>query len=435
MNFGKAQTIILMRILGVGLLSLLILIPLSSAADVQYANLTLVGNVHSSQLTEQSQGFLFSGNYILWDNAGGGLSLYSLKDNSTRTLLPESASGGGVNGFALSDGTVEWSDGSSLHQYTISSGNDRIISYTNTTGSQKTYSWNGFPGIERWMPAMYGDRVVWFQGYPQGTYRPADIAFLNATTNVVTLINESPTGKDGLVINGDNVIWCAYDENVTDAGTHNTLFLHNLVTGKDTVVSSATGLKRQDALSGDYVGWMDFGDPLATPRPIWQVYIYTISSGTTRTVPAASVNQELNFIAGDYAFYSECAQDVKTNRGYSESCDANVFDIKTGNTWQILPFGTDRGIVGYSDGLILVEDTSGDLPALSLFKAQNLPSIETVTATPAPGMPENAVISPAGTTPPVSPTRTPPVPGFGYAVCIVGIIAALVVPALTGKIR
>ena len=431
MHLRKSRKIILMRILSVGLLSLLILIPLSSATGVQNANLTLVGNILSNQLTDQSQDFLFSGDYILWDNAGGGLYLYSLKDNSTRTLV--SASGGGVNGFALSDGTVEWSDDSSLHQYTISTGNDRIISYTNTTGAQKTYTENGFKGIQRWEPAMYGDQVVWFQGYARGTYRNADIAFLNATTNVVTLINESPTGKDGLVINGDNVIWCAYDENVTDAGTHNTLFLHNLVTGKDTVVSSATGLKRQDALSGDYIGWMDAGDPLATPRPIWRVYIYTISSGTARTVPASSVNQNLNFIAGDYAFYSECAQDVQTTRGYSQSCNANVFDIKTGNTRQILPFGIDRDIVGYSDGLLLIEDTSGDVPALSLFKAENLPLAETVTATPAPAVPENTVISPVNTTSAVPLPQASPVPGFGCTVSIVGIIAAIGISAFAGK--
>ena len=295
-------------------------------------------------MTDQSQGFLFSDGYLLWSGGNEALYLYSLKDNSTRTLVMVPVSGGWINGFAISDGTVGWSDDSGLHQYTISWGKDQIIPDTNTTGSQKIYSWNGFKGIQRWDPSMYGDRVVWFQGYPEGTYRAADIAFLNTTTNVVTLISESPTGKDGLAINGDNVIWCAYDENVTDAGTHNSLFLHNLVTGKDTVVSSDTGLKRQAALSGNYVGWTDFGDPLATPQPLRRVHIYTISSGTAQTVPAASMDQELNFIAGDYAFYSECTPyNQKTGE---RSCEPEIFNIKTGHTRQRLPQcqAGDRGI-------------------------------------------------------------------------------------------
>ena len=411
-----------MRLLSAGLLSLVFMISVSSATGVAYLNTTLIQPVISDNITELSTNFVFSGDYILWDNidAGGGHYLYSLKDNSTRTLVTESASGGWINGFAISDGRVGWSDDSGLHQYTISTGNDQVISYTNTTGSQKIYTWNGFKGIQRWEPSMYGDRVVWFQGLPEGTGNPADIAFLNTTTNVVTLINESPTGKDGLVINGDNVIWCAYDENVTDAGTHNTLFLHNLVTGKDTVVSSAIGLKRQDALSGDYIGWMDFGDPLATQRPLTRVYIYTISSGTIQT-PATSMDQELNFIAGDYAFYSECTPYDKNSE---RSCNSKIFNIKTGNTWQLPPSLAGRQIIGYSNGLLLVEDTSGDVPALSLFKAENFPPVETVTATPAPttpGVPEENATFPEGTTPTVTPPRKSP--GFAFP----GMVVALVI--------
>jgi len=423
MNLGKLRKLIPVRILSVGLLSLLILIPLSSATDVQYANLTPVGNVLSDQLTNQSQGFLFSEGYLLWSGGREALYLYSLKDNSTRTLVTEPASGGWINGYAMSDGTGIWSDNPGpydiLHQYTIASGKSQNIPDTDTTGSQKIYSWNGLKGIERWEPSMYGDRVVWFQGYPSGTYSPADIAFLNTTTNVVTLISESPSGKNGLVINGDNVIWCAYDENVTDAGTHNSLFLHNLVTGKDTVVSSDTGLKGQAALSGNYVGWTDFGDPLATPRPLTRVHIYTIPSGTTQTVPGTSMDQELDFIAGDYAFYSECTPyNQKTNE---RSCESKMFNIKTGSSWQLPPSRLDRQIVGYSDGLFLAEDTRGDTPELSLFRAENLPLAETITATPAPGMPEEHVTALASTA--LSVPSTQKSPGFAFP----GMVVALVI--------
>jgi hypothetical protein len=419
MNLGKLRNLIPLRILSVGLLSLLILIPLSSAAGVQYANLTLVGNVLSDKLTDQSQGFLFADDYVLWREGGETLNLYSLKDNSTRTLVTKPASGGWINGYAVSDGTLVWSDNPGpydiLHHYTLASSKSQNIPDTNTTGSQKIYSWNGIKGIQRWDPSIYGDRVVWFQGFPEGTYRSADIAFLNTTTNVMTLINESPTGKDGLEINGDNVIWCAYDENVTDAGTHNSLFLHNLVTGKDTAVSSDPGLKRQDILSGDYVGWTVFGGPLT------RVYIYTISSGTTQTVPATSLDQELNVITGDYAVYSECTSyNKKTGE---RSCDSKIFNIKTGNTWQLPTSLADRQIIGYSDGLFLVEDTRGNIPALSLFRAENLPAIETVTATPAlatPGVPEKNGISPTGTT--LSETPTLKSPGFASPVMVVALV-------------
>ncbi|MGA9086657.1 MAG: hypothetical protein WB284_08100 [Methanoregula sp.] len=428
-----------MRIMSAGLLSLVFLISVSSATGVAYLNTTLIQPVISDNITELSTNFVFSGDYfsgdyILWDNIGpgGGLYLYSLKDNSTQLIA--TSSGGMImpDGYTMSDGTIVWSDDSGiLHEYTIAPVESQNIPDANTTGSQKTYSWNGFSGIQRWEPSMYGDQVVWFQGYPEGTYRPADIAFLNTTTDVVTLISESPTGKNGLVINGDNVIWCAYDENVTDAGTHNSLFLHNLVTGKDTVVSSDTGLKGQAALSGNYVGWTDFGDPLATPRPLTQVHIYTISSGTAQTVPATTMNQDLDFITGDYAVYSECPAYNEADKATGEEpCQAKIFDILTGSIWQLPQSHNDQTILGYSNGLFLVEDTRDEAPELSLVRAENLPPAETITATPNPGMSEKNVTSmDNSTTPSVPPTQTSP--GFEFPVMI---IALVIIGGVAGKL-
>jgi hypothetical protein len=434
------------RILSVGLLWLLILIPLSPATEVQYMNLTFVGKILSDNITEQSSSFIFSGDSILWNNisAGGVLYLYSLTDNSTRLIA---MSPGGMimpDGYTMSDGTIVWSNDSNiLHEYTIALGRDHIIPNTNTTGSQKTYFWNGFPGIQRWEPSVYGDRVVWFQGYPSGTYRKADIAFLNTTTDEMTLINESPSAKGGLQINGENVIWYAYDEDVTDTSgpaTESSINLYNIVTGKDTVVCPEPGLKGQAALSGNYIGWTDFGNPLATPRPLWRVSIYTISSGTTQTVPSTSMDQNLDFIFGDYAVYTECpaynAADKATNE---ESCQDKIFDIRTGSTWQILPSWTDQNIVGYSDGLFLVEDTRGDTPALSLFRADNLPPADTTTATPAPAMPENNVTSPAGTTlsvPPVAGTRpTPTRASLSALIPVTGVSAVCLALGASRKVK
>jgi hypothetical protein len=301
-----------------------------------------------------------------------------------------------------------------LHEYTIALGHDHIIPNTNTTGSQKIYSWNGFPGIQRWEPSTYGDRVVWFQGYPEGTYNNADIAFLNTTTNEMTLINESPSAKGGLQINGDNVVWYAYAMNngvVDNAQT--SIYLHNLATGTNTVVSSDPGLKAQTSLSDKYIGWTDAGNPLAKPIPLSRVRIYTISTGTTQTVPATSMEQNLGFISGDYAVYSECTPFDQIQATGQQLCQSKIFDIKTGDVWQYPQSPTDQysGIWGYSNGQFLVADSKNGAPAFSLVTADNLPPANTITATPALAMPENNVTSPAGTTPSVSPVAgTRPVP-------------------------
>ena len=108
-----------MRIMSAGLLSLVFLISVSSATGVAYLNTTLIQPVISDNITELSTNFVFSGDYfsgdyILWDNIGpgGGLYLYSLKDNSTQLIA--TSSGGMImpDGYTMSDGTIVWSDDS-----------------------------------------------------------------------------------------------------------------------------------------------------------------------------------------------------------------------------------------------------------------------------------------------------------------------------------
>ena len=40
-----------------------------------------------------------------------------------------------------------------------------------------------------------------------------------------------------------------------------------------------------------------------------------------------------------------------------EPCQAKIFDILTGSIWQLPQFHNDQTILGYSNGLFLVEDT------------------------------------------------------------------------------
>lgn len=430
MKIGKPAIILLVL-----LLAGMVAVP-SSATDVQNLNVTPVGNIMSDQLNEQqpndlTHDFTLSGNYILWrggEGGGGALYLYSRNENSTRTIATKISSGsstpGIIEGYAVSDGRVVWSDGgSSLYVYDIASGKIRNIPDANTTGSQKTYSWNGIAGVQLWEPAVYGDRVVWLQGYPAGTGRNADVAFLNMTTNTMTLIDESPSAKGGLEISGDTVAWYAYDENVTGGGTHTRIFLYNLTARTKSVPGSGPGLRTQTALAGNYAGWTDFGNPLATPRPLSRIVLYTISSGTTRTIPPTDTNQDLAFITGDYAVYSECPGYIVADQSHGEeSCNPKMYDIRTGKTWQLPSSLADQSIAGYSDGLILVEDTRGEVPALSLFRTDDLRPVATGTAaaqTPAPA--ETNGTSPGSTAVPASPTQSSP--GFGFA----GIAAALVV--------
>jgi hypothetical protein len=153
------------------------------------------------------------------------------------------------------------------------------------------------------------------------------------------------------------------------------------------------------------------------------------------------MNQNLDFIFGDYAVYTECpAYNAVDKDTGEEPCQDKIFDIRTGSTWQLPPSLSGLQIVGYSKGLFLVEDTRGDTPELSLFRADNLPPAETVTVTPTPaGMPGSNVTFPARTissVPPVAGTHPAPTQAsLSMLIPVTGVSAACLASKALRKVK
>ena len=104
----------------------------------------------------------------------------------------------------MSGDTVVWSEDDSPVQHSISIRSLRVQVTLFRTRKQLVHA-RVIPGMElpaltRWTPSVYGDRIVWLQGFPAGTNRGSDITFLNSTTNEMTFINESGTAHGGLKI-------------------------------------------------------------------------------------------------------------------------------------------------------------------------------------------------------------------------------------------
>jgi hypothetical protein len=392
------------------------LVPLSSATDGERINATLIRPIISENITEQSYDFDFSGDHILWrnvydqsrtDGLYGGLYLYSLKDNSTRPIATETASGGkGIYWQTMSDNTVVWYENPGiLHLYNISSHEERIIPDIKTKGAQKIYSWNGERDIERWGPFIDGDRVIWLQGFPAGTYANADIFLLNLTTNKEIPVNESPSAKGGLAMSGDRIVWYSHSEKRD--GRETDIYLHDLATGADTVVCSDPGLQMQTALSEKYIAWTDSHDPLSVPLPLSQIHIYTISDRTTQTIPTTTMNQYNPFFAEDYVIYTECTPYEKSVN--KRTCESKIFDIRTGTILNHPSSGNSRDenpaytwkIHDYSRGVFLVEEIQNGERSFGLYRIDNLrpENTPTIFSGTESGLSGNApaTVRPAGT--------------------------------------
>ena len=410
------------------LLAMVFLVPLSSATDGERLNATLIRPIISENITEQSYDFDFSGDHILWrnvddqsmtDGLSGGLYLYSLRDNSTRPLVTETASDGKwINWQTISDDTVVWNQYSGiLHLYNISSREERTIPDAATKGADKIYSRNGIKETARWMPSVQGDRVAWFQGFSPATYGDSDIFLLNLTTNEVLPVNESPSAKGGLAMNGDRVVWYSHSEKRD--GRETDIYLHDLATGADTIVCSDPGLQMQTVLSDKYIAWTDSHDPLSVPLPLSQIHIYTISDRTTRTIPTTTMNQYNPFFAGDYVVYTECSPYEKSAN--KRTCDSKIFDILTGTTGEFPSlrnnqitngdYEYNRKVHGFSEGQFLIEEIRDGKREFGIYRIENiLETTKPISLAEKPIIPAGNVIA-TGSSASLSPS-TQPAPGF-----------------------
>lgn len=418
----------LVWVISASLLAMAFLVPLSSATDGERLNAILIRPIISENITEQSYDFDFSGEHILWrnvydqsrtDGLYGGLYLYSLRDNSTRPIATETASGGkGIYWQTMSYNTVVWYENPGiLHLYYISSHEERTIPDAATKNADKIYSRNSIKEIARWMPSVQGDRVAWFQGFSPATYGDSDIFLLNLTTNVIIPVNESPSAKGGLAMNGNRVVWYSHSEKRD--GRETNIYLHDLVTGVDTVVCSDPGLQMQTVLSEKYIAWTDSHDPLSVPLPLSQIHIYTISDRTTQTIPTTTMNQYNPFFAGDYVVYTECTPYEKSAN--KRTCDSKIFDILTGKIWKFPSSQNDgnptgdyeynRYIHGFSDGQFLIEEIRDGKREFGLYRIESLrQTTEPITFLEKPIIPTGNVTVTGSLASPLP--STPSAPGF-----------------------
>jgi hypothetical protein len=420
------------------LLAMVFLVPLSSATDGERLNATLIRSIISENITEQSYDFIFSGDHILWrnvydqsrtDGLYGGLYLYSLRDNSTRPIATETASGEKwIYWQTMSDNIIVWYENPGiLHLYNISSHEERTIPDAATKGADKIYSRNGIKEIARWMPSVQGDRVAWFQGFSPATYGDSDIFLLNLTTNVIIPVNESASAKGGLAMNGNRVAWYSHSEKRD--GRETNIYLHDLATGVDTVVCSDPGLQSQTALSENYIAWTDFHDPLSVPLPLSQIHIYNISARTTRTIPTTTMSQQNPFFAGDYVVYTECSPYEKSVN--KRTCDSKIFDLQTGRTWEFPSSQNDgntngdyeynRYVYGFSDGQFLIEEIRDGKREFGLYRIENLrQTTKPIASADKEIIPAGNVTVTGSTVLPFSSTQ--PAPGFDMLSIILSVI-------------
>ncbi|MHC4974267.1 MAG: FIMAH domain-containing protein [Planctomycetota bacterium] len=191
-----------------------------------------------------------SGDKVVWVEGfrNETIRLFDFATNTTRTI----ASGAYHIGPRISGDRVVWADYRAL-QYDVYVYDLTTDVETRITDEAADQVW----------PDICGDRVVW---HDARNGRP-DIYLCDLSTGVETRITDDPNYNQWYPrISGDRIVW-------QDARNGWSLYMHDLATGTETLISDASGSVLAPTISGDQIVWTDFRNSQ------WDLFLYDLATG------------------------------------------------------------------------------------------------------------------------------------------------------------
>jgi hypothetical protein len=169
-------------------------------------------------------------------------------------------------------------------------------------------------------PTIDGD-IIAYEDYPDGLGTKADVAILDLTTGLVTILAVTPTVHDGRPTVGGNLV--VYERGSRPADPNAEIVVYDLITGTETVV----GIGLQPHTDGRRVAWATGLGSNGTS----DVFLYDVATGITTSF-AGPLDQTRPRLAGDLFAYDD---------GSLGNPDVVVVHLPTGATLRV-PGGADQ---------------------------------------------------------------------------------------------
>ncbi|MEW6102300.1 MAG: hypothetical protein AB1630_00540, partial [bacterium] len=150
-----------------------------------------------------------------------------------------------------------------------------------------TGKWGSVSTQDQGEPAIFGDRVVWYENNPATGQN--NIYLYDLTTGIGRFASQSTQSQSGPAIFGDRVVWRENNGGV------NNIYLFDLTTGIGRFASQSTQSQYEPAIFGDRVVW----------REANKIYAYDLTTGIGRFASQSTQSQYEPAIFGDRVVWME----------------------------------------------------------------------------------------------------------------------------------
>jgi beta propeller repeat protein len=216
----------------------------------------------------------------------------------------------------------DWSDGPSIHIYDIATGAETRVAPSpfqqfHPAISGPIVAWeelnewstlnvtyrNVLSGISGHLttngasPTTDGQRILWAEGSPPGALSLYD----DATGSIITLATSDDTSVEHPALGGDRIAWVN--------GSETTIYLKNLSTGEELLITPGLNQVMHPVLSGDSILWQDYRSYN------WDLYLFNLTSGNETQITAGPGDNQnpsidgtkLVWVNGTEIYYNDTA--------------------------------------------------------------------------------------------------------------------------------
>jgi beta propeller repeat protein len=142
----------------------------------------------------------------------------------------------------------------------------------------------------QWMPAIYGDRIVWMDERNDNT----DIYMYDLSTETETQITTDPDFQYGPAIYGDRIVW----EDRRNPPGYSDIYMYDLATSTETPITIRRSEQQSTAIYGDRIVWEDNRDS-PPGESISDIYMYDLATSTETQITTDPAHQRSPAIYGD----------------------------------------------------------------------------------------------------------------------------------------
>ncbi len=206
---------------------------------------------------------------------------------------------------------------------------DRVVWLDQRTGSWAIYLYDIPSAIERRIadvstpnifttfgPDISGDLVVWADDRYDPTNHKLDVLMYNISTNTLTRITDDAAdqGSGGPHVDGMRIVWC--DTRGDPAGD---IYMYDLSSETESIVSSAAGSEGQPDISGDDVVWTQ-----GVAEGVWNIYHRNLASpDAPAPLEISPATEACPLIAGRWVVWS----DYRNGNMATGATEVYVYDL------------------------------------------------------------------------------------------------------------